>query len=66
MTVNGHCSETLNITCELPQGSVFGPLLFLIFLPNVSKILKFHLFADDTNIFCSSSCFEELQTTVNK
>ena len=69
MTVNGHCSETLNITCGVPQGSVLGPLLFLIYindLPNVSKILKFHLFADDTNIFYSSSCFEELQSTVNK
>ena len=27
---------------------------------------QFHLSADDTNIFYSSSCFEELQTTVNK
>ena len=69
VTVNGHCSETLNITCGVPQGSVLGALLFLIFLndlPNVSKILKFHLFAYDTNIFYSSSCFEELQSTVNK
>ena len=48
---------------------MLGPLLFPIYmndLPNVSKLLKFQLFADDTNIFYSSSCFEELQITVNK
>ena len=69
VTVNGHCSETINTTCGVPQGSVLGSLLFPIYindLPNVSKLLKFQLFADDTNIFYSSNCFEELQFTVNK
>ena len=44
----------MNVTCGVPKGSVLGPLFFLIFindLPNVSRKLKFYLFADDTNIY---------------
>ena len=47
-------SATKAISCGVPQGSVLGPLLFLLYVndfQNCSKILDFHLFADDTNIF---------------
>ena len=69
VSVNGHCSNYLNITCGVPQGSVLGPLLFLIYindLPNSTKVVTFYLFADDTNIYFESSDLILLQKTISK
>ena len=51
--INGFSSECKNISCGVPQGSLLGPLLFLIYindLPNISKNFQSYLFAD-TNIY---------------
>ena len=69
VSVNGHISETLQIRCGVPQGSVLGPLLFLIYindLPSVSKCLTFYLFADDTDIYFEASDLFTLQKVINR
>ena len=63
-SVNGSNSNLLSIACGVSQGSVLGPLLFLIYihdLLNVPKKLTFYLIADDTNIYCESKNVSDLK-----
>ena len=49
--VNGKTSDYLQITCGVPQGSILGPLLFLIYINDMSNIISFtsmYQYADDT------------------
>ena len=63
-----HISERTLTTCGVPQGSVLGPLLFLLYINDIytcSKVLDFYLFADDTNILYADKNLKLLEQKVN-
>ena len=66
--IGNTCSDLRDITCGVPQGSVLGPKLFIMYINdicNVSDIIKFILFADDTNLFKCGDNVEELCTQLS-
>ena len=63
VAVNRSSSSQLNVTCGVSQGSVLGPLLFLIFnndLPNSSSVISY-LFSDDASIYFEAENLDTLQ-----
>ena len=61
-------SDLRNTTCRIPQASILGPLLFLVYvndLPSSSKIINPIIFADDTNLFYEYKNIKKPFATVN-
>ncbi|MEE4247207.1 MAG: reverse transcriptase family protein [Kangiellaceae bacterium] len=61
-------SSNQTISHGVPQGSILGPLLFLLYvndMANVSNLLFFILFADDTNVFISGRDLDSLIDVIN-
>ena len=68
VTFKSKSSNICPVRCGVPQGSILGPLLFLIYMNdivNASPLLTYVLFADDTNIFYSHKDLNILITTLN-
>ncbi len=65
--IDDEVSQMQHCKCGVPQGSILGPTLFLLYINDifrVSGIMKLILFADDTNMFCSGSDVNELMEMV--
>ena len=66
--VEGQKKSFLNITCGVPQGSILGPLLFLLYINDLCKasnIITPIMFADDTNLFYSNKNIKILFKEMN-
>ena len=62
-SINGFDSEAKTVGIGVPQGSVLGPFLFLIYINDLHKAIKFskvHNFADDTNLFMKGESLKKL------
>ena len=66
--VNGIKSKTRTITCGVPQGSILGPLLFLLYINDLPRASQMNtiLFADDTTLLTSAKTEQELITKTNR
>ena len=67
--INNTSSDPCQVSCGIPQGSVLGPLLFLIYINDFSRcsnLFDFHLFADDSNLFYKHKSLSVLQSDINR
>ena len=68
VSINGYDSGLAAINCGVPQGSVLGPLLFLLYINDLNQAIKFcnvHHFADNTNLLCLGNSIKKLNKLVN-
>ena len=67
--VNSTLSNSLPIACGVPQGSILGPLLFLIYINDLQMCTSFSttkMYADDTCLFASAQDPSVLQNNLNE
>ena len=68
VSINGYNSSNKLMNYGVPQGSVLGPLLFLIYINDLHNAIKHgvtHHFADDTNLFLCEATLKKMQIKVN-
>ncbi len=66
--VNGHLSNNSTLLCDIPQGTILGPLLFLLYindLPNWLEHSQARMYADDTNLTFASNNIDDINYHLN-
>ena len=69
VSINGSISTPCNITSGVPQGSILGPLMFLLFIndmPNCIKHSTVDMYADDTLIYVSHNNVDLIEKYLNE
>ena len=69
VSINGYDSDMLGVNIGVPQGSVLGPLLFLIYINDFHLAIKnstVHHFADDTNLLHANDSMKQLNKLLNQ
>ena len=65
---DGSCFASQPIVCGVPQGSILGPMLFILLINDIDQQLnscKILLYADDTVVFTSSKKQETIEKNLN-
>ena len=66
--INGYNSDLSPVICGVPQSSVLRPLLFLVYINDLHKAIRYckvHPFADDTNLFHTNRSVKNLNKLIN-
>ena len=68
VNINNHFSELSKISCGVPQASILGPLLFLLYVNDMSQAVHSNLFlyADDTGLTFQHKDLHTIENQLNK
>ena len=68
VNLGNNFSQPASVSCSVPQGSILGPLLFLIYVNDMSQAVKCDLFlyADDTCLVCQHKDINKIENQLNE